>query len=269
MHLFIALLLLTSTALAELKSDIEFAKVGDVSLTLDAHVPDGPGPFPTVILVHGGGWMRGDKQTYIKPLFEPLTKAGFTWFTINYRLAPAHRWPACADDVERAIRWVKANAAHYKADPKRIALVGESAGGHLVSYVGVRGTGETSVAAVVPIYAPHDLEFHAKHRNALGPSLSALFNLTELNDDAAKALRAASATTYLRQGLPPFLQLHGTKDAQVDYVQSVKFQAQMKALGNACELITIPEGAHGMGGWDKLLPDYKDQLVAWLRKTLK
>lgn len=254
---------------AELKTDIEFAKVGDVSLTLDASVPDGAGPFPTIILVHGGGWRNGDKNKFITPLFAPMTKAGFTWFTINYRLAPAHRWPACADDVERAIRWVKANARQYKADPKRIALVGESAGGHLVSYVGVRGAGETSVAAVVPIYAPHDLEFHARARNTLGPSLSALFGLTELDDAAVKQLRAASATTYLRKSLPPFLQMHGTKDAQVDYAQSVKFQERMKALGNQCDLITIPEGAHGMGGWDKLLPDYQDQLVAWLRQALK
>lgn len=254
---------------AELKTDIEFAKVGDVSLTLDASVPGGAGPFPTIIMVHGGGWRNGDKNKFITPLFAPMTKAGFTWFTINYRLAPAHRWPACADDVERAIRWVKANAKQYKADPKRIALVGESAGGHLVSYVGVRGAGETSVAAVVPIYAPHDLEFHARARNTLGPSLSALFGLTELDDAAVKQLRAASATTYLRKSLPPFLQMHGTKDAQVDYAQSVKFQERMKALGNQCDLITIPEGAHGMGGWDKLLPDYQDQLVAWLRQALK
>lgn len=124
------------------------------------------------------------------------------------------------------------------------------------------------MAAVVPIYAPHDLEFHAKARNALGPSLSALFGLTELNDLAVKQLRAASATTYLRMGLPPFLLMHGTKDAQMDYVQSVKFQEQMRALGNSCDFITIPDGAHGMGGWDKLVPDYADQLVAWLRKTL-
>ena len=268
MRSFITLLLLASTVFADLKTNIEFAKVGDVSLTLDANVPEGPGPFPTVILVHGGGWMRGDKQTFIKPLFAPMTKAGFTWFTINYRLAPAHRWPACADDVERAIRWVKANAKQFKADPKRIALVGESAGGHLVSYVGVRGAGDTSVAAVVPIYAPHDLESHAKGRNALGPSLSALFGLTELNDEAVKQLRAASATSYLRKGLPPFLQLHGTKDAQVDYAQSVKFQERMRALGNTCDFITIPDGAHGIGGWDKLVPDYAEQLTAWLRKTL-
>lgn len=269
MHAVIILLLLASTAVAELKTDIQFAKGGDIGLTLDANVPEGAGPFPTIILVHGGGWRNGDKNKFITPLFAPMTKAGFTWFTINYRLAPTNRWPACAEDLESAIRWVKANAIQYKADPKRIALVGESAGGHLVSYVGVRGAGETSVAAVVPIYAPHDLEFHAKARNALGPSLSALFGLTELNDGAIKQLRAASATTYLRKGLPPFLLMHGTKDAQVDYVQSVKFQEQMRALGNSCDFITIPDGAHGMGGWDKLVPDYADQLVAWLRKTLK
>jgi acetyl esterase len=78
-----------------LKTDIEFARVGDVSLTLDAFVPEGAGPIPTCTLVHGGGFVRGDKQSYIKPLFEPLSKAGFAWFTINYRLAPQHRWRAC------------------------------------------------------------------------------------------------------------------------------------------------------------------------------
>ena len=60
-----------------------------------------------------------DKQSYIKPLFEPLSDAGFAWFTINYRLAPQHRWPACAEDVEAAVRWVKAHAAEYKV-PARV-----------------------------------------------------------------------------------------------------------------------------------------------------
>ena len=65
-----------------MKHDIEFAKAGEVSLTLDAFVPEGEGPFATCILVHGGGFTKGDKQTFIKPLFEPLAKAGFAWFTI-------------------------------------------------------------------------------------------------------------------------------------------------------------------------------------------
>src|SRR5215470_7704208 len=104
----LVMLCLTSPCTAAdpaLRTDIEFAKPGGVSLTLDAFVPDGPGPFPTCILVHGGGFVRGDKQTYIKPLFGPLSEAGFTWFTINYRLAPEHRWPACSEDVETAVRW--------------------------------------------------------------------------------------------------------------------------------------------------------------------
>src|SRR5258708_2167758 len=103
--------------------NIEFAAPGGVSLKLDAYVPDGPGPFSTCILVHGGGWRNGNKRVYITPLFEPLTKAGFVWFTINYRLAPAHRWPACAEDVAAAVKWVKAHAIEYKVDPKRIALI--------------------------------------------------------------------------------------------------------------------------------------------------
>ena len=125
------------------------------------------------------------------------------------------------------------------------------------------------VAAVVPFYAPHDLEFQVKSRNALGESMQALFGLTELNDDAWKRLREASPSTYVRLGTPPYLLIHGDKDAQVPYAQSVRFQAQMKDAGNACELITIAEGAHGMGGWEKLGSDYQSQLIAWLKKTLK
>ena len=250
------------------KTDIEFAKVGDVSLTLDAFVPEGAGPFPTCILVHGGGFVRGDKQSYIKPLFEPLSKAGFAWFTINYRLAPQHRWPACAEDVETAIRWVKAHAKEYKVDVGRIALIGESAGGHLVSWVGTRVKEDTRVAAVVPFYAPHDLELQVKHRNMLGESMTALLGLTELNDDAWKRLREVSPSSYVHKGMPPFLLIHGDKDPTVPLEQSTRFQKQLKDMGNQCDLITIPDGVHGMGGWDKLNSDYRGQLVAWLKTTL-
>lgn len=269
MRYFLCLLLFCSTAFAGLKTDIEFAKAGDVSLTLDAYTPDGDGPFPTCILVHGGGFVNGTKTSYIKPLFEPLSKAGFTWFTINYRLAPQHRFPACIEDTEAAIRWVKAHAKEYKVDVKRIAIIGESAGGHIVSYVGARGKGDTAVAAVVPFYAPHDLELQVKKRNAAGKSMEALFGITELNDAAWKTLRAASSTTYLHKHMPPYLLIHGNNDAQVPYEQSVIFQKKMQALGNTCDFITIEGGGHGMGGWDKLHSDYRDQLIAWLKKTLK
>lgn len=268
MRLLLSLLALTFPAWAELKTDIEFAKPGGVSLTLDAFIPEGEGPFPTCILVHGGGFMNGTKTSYIKPLFEPLSKAGFAWFTINYRLAPAHRFPACIEDAEAAIRWVKAHAKEYKVDPARIAIIGESAGGHIVSLVGVRAKGETGVAAVVPIYAPHDLELQVKARNALGSSMEALFGLTELNDATWKVLRDASSTSYLRKDLPPYLLIHGDKDDKVPHEQSVQFQQKMKAIGAQCEFITIKDGGHGMGGWEKLGSDYREQMIAWLKMTL-
>jgi acetyl esterase len=116
MRFLLCLVALTFTAWAELKTDIEFARPGGVSLTLDAFVPEGDGPFSTCILVHGGGFTKGDKTSFIKPLFAPLSEAKFTWFTINYRLAPAHRFPANIEDAEAAIRWVKAHATEYKVD---------------------------------------------------------------------------------------------------------------------------------------------------------
>lgn len=269
--LFILVLVLTcSYAAAGLKTDIEFAKVGDVSLTLDAFVPEGVGPFPTAILVHGGGWTKGDKQTYIKPLFAPLGEAGFAWFTINYRLAPTHQWPACLDDVETAIRWVKAHASEYKVDVNRIALIGESAGGHLVSMAGTRARGDTTVAAVVPFYAPHDLETRAKQRLVIGPGISGLFGIAdELNDANLKMLAEGSPIHHLKAGLPPYLLIHGDKDEQVAHEQSLLFQTKSKALGNRCDLLTIPGGIHGMGAWEKLGSPYISEMVTWLREVLK
>src|SRR5690554_2934000 len=120
---------------ADLRTDIEFARPGNESLTLDASVPDGAGPFPAVVIVHGGGFVRGTKTSYVTPLFPVFNEAGFAWFSINYRLAPKHPFPAAIEDVEAAIRWVKKHAAEYKVDTRRIALLGESAGGHLVSWV--------------------------------------------------------------------------------------------------------------------------------------
>lgn len=256
-------------ALAGVRKDVEFAKPGGFSLTLDAFVPEGAGPFSACILVHGGGFTKGDKTSFIKPLFQPLAKAGFAWFTINYRLAPDHRWPACAEDVASAIRWVKAHAAEYKVNVNRIALIGESAGGHLVSWTGTRSDPDLKLAAVVPFYAPHDLAIQVRKRNELGPGIGGLLGMTEINDAAWDAVRRISPSTFVHPGMPPCLLIHGDHDDKVPYEQSVLFQKQMIAEGNVCDLITIPGGGHGMGGWEKLNSDYARQMIDWLRKQLR
>ncbi len=253
---------------ATLTKDIEFTKAGSVSLTLDASVPEGAGPFATCILVHGGGFTKGDKTSFITPLFEPLTKAGFTWFTINYRLAPDHQWPAAADDVTAAVKWVEAHAAEYKVDPKRIALIGESAGGHLVAWTGVTQGNDLGLAAVVPFYAPCDVPLLMSKRTEPG-GLGSMLGVTEMNDAAKKKFESISPVAKVKPGLPPFLLIHGDKDDKVPFEQSTIFQKQMQAAGNTCDLIAILGGIHGMGAWSKLGSDYQEQMVVWLRKTMK
>ncbi len=265
---------LAASARAGLTTDIEYGTAGGESLKLDAYVPDGTGPFPAVILVHGGGWNAGDKsggpkKGYMAPMHEPLQKAGFAWFSINYRLAPKHPYPACIDDVETAIRWVKANAAKYRLDPKRIALSGESAGGHLVELAMVRMNDATRLAAAVSFYGRCDLLTGEKPGGELRANLAQLIGRRTLDAEAEKILRDASPLFQLKPGLPPCLLVHGTADQSVPYEQSVAWQKRSRELGLACEFITIKDGVHGMISWDAVAPDYKQQVVAWLRKTLQ
>ena len=256
----------------EVQSDLEFARLGGVSLKLDAHIPPGQGPFPTVILVHGGGWTAGHKTAdFVQPLFEPLTQGGFTWFTIDYRLAPDHPYPAAVEDVEAAVEYVKRNAKRFKVDKKRIALMGESAGAHLVNLVGIRNRRKSPIDAVVSIYGPFDLVlFSRKFTREIPKSIAGFFGFTEMNAEALATLHEASPLTYADKHTPKFLLIHGTKDEAVPYEQSTFFQAYMKRLGRQCDLITVQDGIHGVIHWEKdaRFHAYKTDMVEWLHKNL-
>lgn len=256
--------------------DIKYGTAGGEPLLLDAHAPAGDGPFPVAILVHGGGWSRGDKHTVpagdgadISPWFAPLSAANFTWFSINYRLAPAFRWPACLDDVQTAIRWVKAHAAEFKGDPHRIALFGHSAGGHLVCLAATLAGEDTRVQAVVGFAPVTDHEPDLAARGGLSPSLQALLNLPPaVTVGSLAVLRDLSPLNHVHAGLPPFLLLHGDADKTVPIQQSIDFQAKLRAAGGRCDLIAIPGAPHGLQTWAKFRPDYDAQLIAWLRAVL-
>ena len=259
---------------ATITRDIVYGTADGVSLRLDAAIPDTPGPHAAVVMVHGGAWQAGDK-THFRSLFEPFSRAGYAWFSINYRLAPKYKFPACVDDVETAIRWVKAHAAEYHVDPDRIALLGESAGGHLVELVAARAAADSPLrpAAVVALYAPSDLPALATSNLARGmnvtPILKALFGRSEIDADAITQLKAASPLTYVHAGLPPFLLLHGTSDLLVPIGQSIAFQSACQAVGVPCDLVTIRNGPHGMMLWNLIDPTYKQRILTFLDKTLK
>src|SRR5213078_543255 len=102
---------LAALAAAADQKDVEYARPGGKPLLLDLHVPDGAGPFPAAILIHGGGFDEGSKSTNPRPLMQPLADAGFAWFSMDYRLAPAAHLKEGYEDVQSAIKWLKANAA--------------------------------------------------------------------------------------------------------------------------------------------------------------
>jgi len=272
---FLAACLLSAFASAagiEVRNDIEFARPGGEPLLMDVHIPPGPGPHAAVILVHGGGWSAGSKQAnFIQPLFGPLDESGLAWFSIDYRLAPKHPYPAAVRDVEESIRYIKAHAKEFRIDPKRLALMGESAGGHLVALVATRATPETRVAAVVPFYGAFDLEALLAPRKEVSKGMTGFLGITDMSEKSRAVLREASAATYVKKGLPPFLLIHGTKDEAVPYDQSVKFNAQLKAVGVKTEFYTVENGIHGVINWEKVPEQhsYKPVMVKWLRETLK
>jgi pectinesterase len=268
--------------IAATKYDIEYGAAGGQKLLLDAHVPAGEGKFPVVLIVHGGGWMAGDKATDIVPVFAPFA-TNFCWFSINYRLAPTNRWPACYDDLQTAIRWVKAHAAEYKGDPNRIALLGYSAGGHLVTLAGARGGGKTfwqrlhlaketdeRVQAVAAFAPPTDLVADNERRGGLSVSMRNLFGYESSNitDSVRVVLKKNSPLTYVRRGLPPFLLINGSADKTVPFGQTENFANALKAAKVNCTLISIPEGQHRIADWKKFTPDWQAQLVNWLSEKL-
>lgn len=252
-----------------LQADVEYARAGGERLALDVCVPHGRGPVAAVLLVHGGGWSSGDRTQAAGPLRGPLVAAGIAWIALDYRLAPRHRHPAAVEDVRAAVAWTRAHAPALGLDPGRLALLGESAGGHLVVSAVVSAGEEARVAAVVPFFAPVDLEADTERRGGLSPSLRALFGRDVVDDATRRVLRDASPLRQVRPGLPPFLLVHGTADMSVPYEQSLRLREALRSADVPCALVTVPDGTHGTRGWSRTLPAWREQVVAWLQGELR
>jgi acetyl esterase len=273
--LVIGLLLLsmgTFAAAAEIHTDIEYSRAGGTSLRLDASIPDGSGPFPAVIIVHGGGWVRGDKTFDVAPLFKPLSDAGIAWFSINYRLANEPlSFGVAVHDVEAAIRFVKENAGEYRIDPDRLALIGESAGGQLAGMAALDGAPGTSVKAVVAMYAPTDLVALLKDSELIPSSIRDSVKGTPFEGLLLARLAQLSPIERVRAGMPPFLLIHGTADPLVPFAQSRAMCSKMQSVGASCDLFKVPGGGHGMRRWEsnpEISAPYKREMIHWLLEQL-
>jgi acetyl esterase/lipase len=119
-----------------LERDIGYANAGGVRLGMDVARPKAPGPHPAVMLIHGGGFRRGSRQTCL-PLAVRLAERGYVAATVSYRLTPKFQFPSPVWDVKAAVRFLRANAKRFDLDPSRLGVTGSSAGGHLALMPGL------------------------------------------------------------------------------------------------------------------------------------
>jgi len=228
-------------------------------LNIRYYRPEGDGSHPALIDIYGGAWQRGTPGDSHQ--FDSyLAHKGYAVFAIDYRHAPAFRFPAQIEDVRAAISFVHANAAQYRADPDRLILCGRSAGGQL-ALLAAYEPGPVPVRAVISFYGPTDLVAGYDDRPAPDPIDVRQVLTTYLGGSpshAPMAYRAASAVTYAQRPLPPTLLIQGARDHIVKARFPRELQRKLLVAGNRAVLLEIPWSEHA---FDAVFPGIGNRLA--------
>jgi acetyl esterase/lipase len=285
-------LLVAGTPLqARVEKNVIFGMHSGLALLMDVYHPDKPNGYG-VIFIAGSGWHmplghgtgslkdRAAETTYLKKLVE----VGYTVFAINHRAAPRFRFPAAVEDAQRAVRYVRHNAKQYGIDPGRIAGVGGSSGGHLVSMLAVMdgkpdledadadNRHSSKLQCVVALAAPSDL---SKIKTDVGIMAVTSFmglpaRFTSPATQEGKAYKEASPISHVSPDDPPMLLAHGDADATVPFEQSEMMEAALRKAGVVVKFIRVQGGGHGVnfeGATNP--PDVAGEMVRWLDQHLR
>ncbi len=235
----------------------------DLPLTMDANLPAGAGPFPAVVVVHGGGWEAGDKLTYVSPVLKLLSQTQFVWFSMDYRLTPYVRNEAQLEDLRNALRYIHNHAQRFKVNPNAIVILGESASGQMVTEVASEPCSGCEVRAVVSFYGVYDFTRWANDRESK-LTLDRLFGTWNI----AK-LRRYSPITHVHAGMPPVLLIQGTADEL--YSGTMTYEERLTQAGVPHDLILLKGAPHGMENWvgHPEWEIYQRKLLAWLDSVFR
>lgn len=253
----------TDAGRVTIERDVVCGTGGDRELKCNIYIPPQPGTQrPAVLLVHGGSWVQGDRAQ-LHGYGILLGRIGYVCVAAEYRLAPKSKWPAQIHDVKAALRWMRANAVRLGIDPQKIAVSGNSAGGHLSLMVaatpnlpefegegGNAGAG-TEVAACIAFYPPTQLYIEDQ---PLREELSFLLG----RGYSMETARAASPVTYADAHSAPTLLIHGNKDETVPAESSFSMYRALHDAGASVELHMYDGAPHGFDA----LPDFGRQCAA-------
>lgn len=252
----------------KVEKGIAYATPGGEKLMLDIAAPTTGGPYPAVLLLHGGAWRFGSRSDLSRPgrgkdgkpvpsIIETIAARGYVVATASYRLAPKHKFPAQLDDARAAVRFLRANAKKFNIDPDRIAAGGFSAGGHLALLLGTTDPDKATdandpnepsarVQAVVSFFGPTDLSLYAATPGLEDAYMVPLLGKECRTDPAV--YRRASPIDHVSKDDPPVLMIHGTADIIVPIIHSERMLQKLKDAGVEAELITVKGEGHGWGG---------------------
>jgi acetyl esterase/lipase len=246
--------------------NVTYSVASNYECKLDAYVRRGTTePVPTVVYIHGGGWVAGTKEGSVLGIL-PYLEMGFDVVNVEYRLARIALAPAAVEDCRLALRWVFENAKTYNFDTSKVVVTGGSAGGHLCLMTGMLDSAAgfdapkewrqtdvpLHVAAIVNWYGITDVKDLLSGSDRENYAISWLGSQPNREDLA----RRVSPLTYVRKGLPPILTIHGDKDDLVPYSHAVRLHEALNSVGVPNQLITVPGGKHGGFGREDMLKIY-------------
>jgi acetyl esterase/lipase len=234
------------------RTDVIYGRVEGSALLANLAYPDGPGPRAALISVHGGRWRAGNRTDASSIKVQQWAEFGFLAMSIDYRLVGGSPAPAPYVDLRCAIRWMHAHAADYGVDPERIYLIGQSAGGHMVSLAATVGDGpfpkaggwngaRGDVRAVISVAAAYDVN-----------TLSWGNLWTPITADVDEARRQASPMTHVSSATKPILVIHSDDDKSVPIQQAIDFVGRLQAAGVVHRFVRYTDKGH-MGITDDVI----------------
>lgn len=229
--------------------NLRYREGASKSWVLDLALPKQPASRPraAIIVIHGGGWIEGDKSSFSTPKNRPpgnvidFARLGFVAATINYRLAKEAPFPAAVEDCKCAVRWLRAHAREYSVDPERIGAWGNSAGGHLALLLGMlpkdaglEGDGpyaeqSSRVQSVVSDSGPVDLVYQADHGAIQSVVRQFLGGAPE--PDRLAAYKLASPVSHVSKSVPPVMLIYGVADGQIPVETADRFVTDLDRAG--------------------------------------